>query len=334
MYTFIASIIVFGMLVFFHEFGHFIMAKCVDINVKEFSLGMGPSIAKIKRGETEYFLRILPLGGYVKMEGEDDKSDDPRAYGNKPVWSRFGVIFAGPFMNFILAVILIMIIGLFSGIATVRVTVIDGEPAQKAGINDGDTIYAINDKRVYSWDEIVNEISQKPDEIIKVTVKRQQNLLTFNVNTNVEQETGRGIIGIKSEIIRYSPIESLKYAIQKTLWMSRVIVQGLIQIISGRVQADVMGPVGIVHLVGEAAQVGIFNLLYLAAIISVNLGLFNLLPIPALDGSRLLFIFIEFLRGKPIDPEKEGFIHFVGFALLMLMMIVIAYKDIMRFNFF
>jgi len=322
------------MLVFFHEFGHFIMAKWSDINVKEFSLGMGPSIANVKIGETEYSVRILPLGGYVRMEGENTKSSDPRAYSNKPVWSRFSVIFAGPFMNFVLALILITIISFFAGITTTRITVIDNEPAQLAGIRSGDIIYAIDDKKVSSWNEVVNLISQKPGEVIKVTVRRQNDLLTYNIKTDIEPKTQRGVIGIKSEIIRYSPIESIKSGFEKTLWISRMIFNGLIQIISGKAPVDLVGPVGIVHMVGEAAQVGFYNLLYLAAIISVNLGLFNLLPIPALDGSRLFFLLVEFLRGKPIDPEKEGFIHFLGFALMMIMMIIIAYKDIMRFNIF
>jgi len=322
------------MLVFFHEFGHFLMAKWSDIYVKEFSLGMGPSIVKVKIGETEYSVRLLPLGGFVRMEGEDAKSSDPRAFINKSVWRRFGVIFAGPFMNFVLALVLITIISFFSGIATTRITVIDNEPAQKAGMKNGDIIYAIDDKKVSSWDEVVSSISKKPGQIIKVTVKRQNDLLTYNIKTDIEPETKRGVIGIKSEIIRYSPIESIKSGFERTLWISRMILNGLIHIISGKAPADVVGPIGIVYMVGEAAQVGFYNLLYLAAIISVNLGLFNLLPIPALDGSRLFFLLIEFLRGKPIDPEKEGFIHFLGFALMMIMMIVIAYKDIMRFNFF
>lgn len=334
MYTIIASLFVFGILVFFHEFGHFIVAKKSDIYVKEFSLGMGPSIAKIRAGETEYTVRLFPLGGYVKMEGEDTKSHDPRAFGNKPLFNRFSVIFAGPLMNLILAAILISIISFFAGITTTRVTVLPGEPAQKAGIKNGDIIYAVDGKKIDTWEEVVSLISIKPEEIIELTVKRHNKLLDYSIKTNREPETNRGVIGIKSHIIKYSPFESIKCGVEKTLWASRMVIEGLIQIIAGKAKADVVGPVGIVHMVGEAAQISIYNLLYLAAIISINLGVFNLLPIPALDGSRLFFLIIEMIRGKPIDPDKEGFIHFVGFALLMMMMVAIAYKDIMRFNLF
>ncbi|HHW02823.1 MAG TPA: RIP metalloprotease RseP [Thermoanaerobacterales bacterium] len=334
MYTLLASVIVFGMLIFFHEFGHFILAKVADIKVKEFSLGFGPQLFKIKPGETEYSIRLLPLGGFVKMEGEDAKTADPRAFNNKPIISRLGVIFAGPAMNFVLAVILIALISFFAGVATTRISVIPGEPADNAGMKNGDIVYSIDGQKVTSWDEVVNLISQKPGQNISIVVLRDGKMLDFNLKTEIEQSTQRGIIGIKSHLVKYSAVESIKSGVQRTIWISKMIMEGLFQIFKGKTRADVVGPIGIVHMVGEAARVGIFNLLYLSAIISINLGLFNLFPIPALDGSRIFFLIIEFFRGKPIEPEKEGFIHFIGFTLLMILMIIIAYKDIMRFIFF
>lgn len=331
MYTFIASLIVFGVLIFFHELGHFIMAKLSDIKVNEFSLGFGPPVISVKPGETQYSIRALPVGGFVKMEGEDSKTSDPRAFNNKPVINRLGVIFAGPAMNFILAVLLISIICFFAGVATTRISVIPEGPAYKAGIKNNDVIYSIDGKKIKTWDEIVNIISQKPGQMVSITVLREGKPLIFNLKTQVDVDSHRGIIGIKSHIVKYSAAESLRTGVQKTYWISKMILEGLVQIIRGKTKADVVGPIGIVHMVGEAAKVGIFNLIYLAAIISINLGLFNLFPIPALDGSRIFFLLIEILRGKPIEPEKEGLIHFIGFTLLMILMIIIAYKDIMRF---
>lgn len=331
MYTLIASLVVFGMLVFFHEFGHFLIAKLSDIKVNEFSLGFGPQLFKVKSGETEYSIRGLPLGGFVKLEGEETKTSDPRAFNNKSVFVRIGVIFAGPAMNFVLAILLIALISFFAGVATTKVSVIPGEPADRAGLKNQDVVCSVEGVKVRTWDDVVNLISQKPGQYINITVIRDGKTLNFKLKTDIEPQTHRGIIGIKSNIVKYSAMESIKSGIQRTYWISKMILQGLLQIIGGKTRADLVGPIGIVHLVGEAAKVGIYNLLYLAAIISINLGLFNLFPIPALDGSRIFFLLVELMRGKPIEPEKEGLIHFIGFTLLMILMLIIAYQDIMRF---
>jgi regulator of sigma E protease len=326
--TLVPSIVVFGMLVFFHELGHFIFAKISDIKVNEFSLGFGPQIISIKSKETDYSVRILPFGGYVKMEGEDLKTSDPRAFSNKTVFARLGVVLAGPMMNFMLAILLLALISFFSGIATTQITVIPGEPAELAGIRNKDRIYAVNNMRVSSWDEVVDLISKKPNEKIAVTVLREGNYIVFNVNTAIEPKTQRGIIGIQTVVVKHSFSKSLKFGVQKTFWISKMILVGLSQMLRGKVKADVVGPLGMVHIVGEAAKVGVFQLLYIASIISINLGLFNLFPIPALDGGRGFFLMLELLRGKPVEPEKEGLIHFIGFALLMFLMVIVIFKDI------
>jgi len=326
--TLASSIFVFGLLVFFHELGHFVVAKLSDIKVNEFSLGFGPQIIGIKSKETHYSIRILPFGGYVKMEGEDSQTSDPRAFNNKRALTRLGVVLAGPLMNFILAILLLAIIGFYSGIATTQVTVIPGEPAQLSGIQNNDQIYAINNHKVSNWEEVVEIISSKPNEKITVTVIRDGKYIDYSVNTAVEPETQRGVIGIQTEIIKHSVLDSLKYGFQKTFWILKMILVGIFQMLTGKVKADVVGPLGMVHIVGEAAKIGFYQLLYIAAVISANLGLFNLFPIPALDGGRGIFLVFELLRGKPVEPEKEGLIHFIGFALLMFLMIIILFKDI------
>ncbi len=328
----VPSMIVFGMLVFFHELGHFAFAKISDIKVNEFCLGFGPQIFRIKSRETDYSIRILPLGGYVRLEGEDLKTQDPRAFNNKSVFTRMGVILAGPMMNFCLAILLLAIISFFSGIATTQVTTVPGEPAWQAGIRDKDEIYAIDNERVNSWDEVVELISNKPNDNITVTVLRRGNYLKYNVKTVVEHGTQRGIIGIKTIMIKHSLYKSLILGFQQTFWASKMILKSLFNILSGRMVAEIVGPLGMVHIVGEAAKIGIFQLLYIAALISINLGLFNLLPIPALDGGRGVFLVFELLRGRPVEPEKEGLIHFIGFTLLLFLMVIVFFKDMRKLD--
>ncbi|HHY42286.1 MAG TPA: RIP metalloprotease RseP [Thermoanaerobacterales bacterium] len=328
MQTLVSSIFVFGMLVFFHELGHFIVAKLSDIKVNEFSLGFGPQIIGIKSKETHYSIRILPFGGYVKMEGEDSQTNDPRAFNNKSPLTRLGVILAGPLMNFVLAILLLAIIGFFSGVTSTQVTVTPGDPAELSGIQNYDKIYAIDNYRVNSWEEVVEIISSKPNQEITVTVIRDGKYIDYSVKTKVEPGTQRGIIGIKTVIQKHSIIESIKYGFEKTFWILKMILLGIFQMLTGKVKAEIVGPVGMVHIVGEAAKTGVYQLLYIAAIISANLGMFNLFPVPALDGGRGIFLMVEMLRGKPVEPEKEGLIHFIGFALLMFLMIIVLFKDL------
>jgi regulator of sigma E protease len=326
--TILSSILVFGMLIFFHELGHFIVAKLSDIKVNEFSLGLGPQLISMKLKETHYSIRLLPFGGYVKMEGEDTDTSDPRAFNNKSALVRLGVILAGPLMNFILAILLLGIIGFYSGVPTRQVTVTPGEPAEISGIQDNDIIHAIDGRKVGHWEEIVEIISGRHNEKISVTVIRDGKYIDYDVTTTVEPKTQRGIIGIKSVMQKYSVLESIKYGYKKTVLILKLILVGIYQVLTGKVKADVVGPVGLAHIVGEAAKIGVYQVLYIAAVISANLGLFNLFPIPALDGGRGIFLVFELLRGKPVEPEKEGLIHFIGFALLMFLMILILFKDL------
>ena len=323
------------MVILFHEFGHFIVAKMVGIKVNEFSIGMGPKIFQKEKGETKYSIRVLPIGGYVSMEGEDENSDDPRSFNKVSAISRIGVVAAGAIMNFLLAIIVFSIVSFNIGVpmTTISETIKDS-PAEKSGIQSGDHILSMNGKETNEWDSIVEEISKaNPDKKMQITILRDEEKIDYYIKPEVNEEN-RLIIGI-APIVKKSFFSSIKEGFQKTGFMLKLMFDFISMAFSGKVSTkDLSGPVGVIYTIGEAAKYGIINLFYLMGFISVNLGFFNLLPLPALDGSRIVFLLIEIIRGKPINPEKEGFIHFVGFVLLIALMVFVTYSDIIRFNLF
>lgn len=324
------------LVIVFHEFGHFMVAKLVGIKVHEFSIGMGPKLLHKKGKETEYFLRAIPIGGYVKMEGEDESSEDPRSFSKKPVGSRILVVAAGAIMNFILAIIVFTIVSYGMGVPTTTIDeTIKDSPAFFAGLQAGDKIKKINDKEVKSWNSIVKTISKSDsNENLTIVVKRNSEEISFNMTPKYDNETKRHVIGI-IPVSKKSFLLALKGGFETTGTILGVMFKFLGMLFKGQVnRGDLSGPVGVIYTVGEAAKHGFLNLLYITGFISVNLGFFNLLPIPALDGSRIFFMVIELIRGKPVNPEKEGFVHFIGFVLLMVLMIVVTYSDIIRFNLF
>ena len=330
-----------GILVFFHEFGHFITAKMLKIKVNEFCIGFGPKLLGFEKGETVYTVRVFPLGGFVKMEGEDEKSEDERGFSNKPVWQRLIVVMSGPIMNFLLAIFLVWLIAFFSGIATTTIdAVIPGAPAEKAGLRPGDNIISINNNEITNWQQISETIGQSYKNNVKIDILREDKVLSYNITPIIEKEKigdteiEQAIIGIRPYMEKYRPISSLISAFERTIWFTASIIVGIAMMIKGSMVAEITGPIGIIHIVGEAAKHGIFNLFQLGSYISINLGLINLLPIPALDGGRIVFFLIELIRGKPLDPDKEGLIHFIGFAFLMILMILIIFKDISKLNLF
>lgn len=341
METFVASVLVFGMLIFFHELGHFAVAKSVGIRVHEFSLGFGPKVLSFPKGETSYNLRLLPLGGFVRMAGMDpnepeEEQDAERGFNKKSVGQRVAVIFAGPFMNFLLAVLLVSLVFFFQGLplpsqGTGIGNIVPNSPAEKAGIKAGDQIIAINGQPVGSWEELVGQINSKPDQNLNISLTRDGVNKQFQVKT-LRDEDGLGKIGVYPvyEYVRQGFFQSLVMGFEWTGRITFMILDFISKMIFGQAPADLGGPVRVVTEIGRAAQVGIFFLLQLSAFLSINLGLFNLFPIPALDGSRILFLFWEKLRGRPVDPVKENFIHLVGFGLLLLLMVVITYNDILQ----
>jgi regulator of sigma E protease len=331
--TILVAILAFGIIVFIHELGHFLFAKKAGVRIHEFAIGMGPKIYSFKKGETVYSIRLLPLGGYVAMEGEDSDSHDPRAFGNKSILQRASILFGGPFFNIILTAVILVGIYMYQGIpSTTLKDVIDGSVAQKAGIQTGDTITAINGRDIKNWTELSQSIQDSKGKELKIALERSGKEKEVKVTPEVKK--GNYLIGIYPEY-KKNILESFTTAIKATISMLGQMIAFLGKLITGNLpgglEGTVTGPIGVISIVADATKVGIMNVLTLAAVISLNLGVLNLLPIPALDGGRLLFLFIEFLRGgKKIDPEKEGMVNLVGFAALMVFMLFITYKDIVR----
>lgn len=412
--TLISFIVVFGLLVFIHEWGHLYFAKRAGILCREFAIGFGPKLFSFKRNETVYTIRMLPLGGFVRMAGEDpemidikpgyeiglvfngrqevsqiiinNKSKHPEAkvvqvekvdlehelfvqaydddelvrykvnekavlvqdeqptqiapwnrqFGSKSVGQRALAIFAGPMMNFVLAFVLLAALALMQGIPVDRAEVgeiMEGGAAEEAGLVEGDQVTSIENTPVDTWEEMTTIIQQNPNESITFTVVRngQTESIAVTPNERVGQMgDAEGFIGV-TQPREFSVIGSLTFGVTQTYLFMTMIFEVLGLLVTGQFSLDyVAGPVGIYNYTGEAAALGIFVLMQWAAALSVNLGIINLLPIPAMDGGRLVFIGLEGLRGKPIDPQKEGMVHLVGFALLFLLVIFVTWNDINR----
>lgn len=326
------TIIIICVLVLVHEFGHFIVAKKSGVLVDEFSLGMGPKLLGWQGAETAYSVRLLPIGGYVKMTGEDEDSDNPRAFCNKSVWVRMAVTFAGPLMNLLIAVVFFLVAFMYFGTpATDGLigTVAENSPAAAAGLQSGDVITALDDSPVGGWTDVTEFMATvAPGEAVRVSYLRDGEQLSAELIT-MDTE-GRAVLGVTQGIRRADLVSSLQLGFATTVSFTVMILQSLGDMLTGAADVDVAGPVGMVTLVDEYANVGLMYLFLFAGMLSVNLGVMNLLPIPALDGARLVFLLIEAIRKKPIDREKEAMVHLVGFALLMALMVIITYFDIDR----
>ncbi|NLY72713.1 MAG: RIP metalloprotease RseP [Tissierellia bacterium] len=328
MLTFINFIIIFNLIVFFHEFGHFIMARKNGVRVHEFALGMGPAIFSRTKGDTQYSLRLLPLGGYCKMEGEDEASPNQDSFSEKTAWQRFSIIIAGPIMNFILALILFFGLNAFTGVPSLTISeVIDG-PAKEAGIVAGDKVLEIDSQKIKNWQDLVNAIDLSDDKVEVLVEKASGGQQAYTLEPMVEE--GVKLIGIVQGREK-SFFGAFKYAVSQILSIFGSFFTFFSRLFTGQGSSDdVAGPLGLVKLVDEVTKAGFYMVVFFTAFFSMNLGVMNLLPIPALDGGRLLFIIVELVRGKPLDPDKEGMIHFAGFVFLMLVMVFVTFLDIQK----
>lgn len=341
MLTLAAFVVVFGTIVLFHELGHFIVARLAGIRVFEFAVGFGPRVVQVHRGETTYSLRLIPLGGFVKMAGMDEPEDpqddvaenDPRSFANKPLPWRLGTIAAGPLMNLALA---IMIFAAYFALVTVPPTITYVEQhsaAYQAGLQPGDEFVEINGQPVHSSAEVVELIEAHPGKEMDVVIRRGGKKVAVTVTPKAEDT--QGVMGIVIEHKpRYSLGLSLKAAVINTWQMIGQLIRALGQMITGRMEPQLSGPIGIVRIVGQSARQGISSLLILAVVLNVNLAILNLLPIPVLDGGWLIILILEALRGKPLAPESKGLAQFVGLAVLILLMLFATFQDIGRLNWF
>jgi len=326
--TIISFIFVFGLIVMSHEMGHYMTARLNDVKIIEFSLGMGPAVYTREKGETIFSVRALPIGGYVKMEGEDGISDDPRSFVNKKPIQRLVILAAGAIMNFVLAYVLLVIIMLGLGFPSTTIDeVIADYPAVEAGLASGDKIIGIDGEVIKTWEEVIQKISESEGQPLNIIVERNNRKIETVLKPVLSEDDGTYKIGITSSL-KKQPTKAFTYAGKQFTTFFTDIFKFFIQLGQNKVEGEIIGPVGMVNVIGQASKVGFLNLLYLAAYISVNLGIVNLLPFPALDGGRIVFVIIEMIKGSPVDREKEGYIHFVGIAILMALMVFLVFRDI------
>lgn len=327
--TIIAAILVFGLLIGIHEFGHLISAKLCGIKVYEFAIGMGVKLFSFEKGGTKYSLRLFPIGGFCNMN-EDVESDSEDAFGNKKPWQRILVLASGAIMNLLLGfVILCILMGMPEEIVTNSVgDVLDYAPAYTQGLKPGDEIIKINNTRTNLIDDIMLEMNYSDGSDINLTVKREGENINLII-TPYKDESGRYIIGYKPEIVQNSFLLTVRNAFYYSIYISKAVLLSLRDMVTGKVAINqVSGPVGIVKEIGNAASAGINRLLELVALITINLGLFNLLPFPALDGGRIVFVLYELITRKKVSVSVEAVIHFIGLLLLLLVMVIVTFSDL------
>lgn len=336
--SYILALIIFSAIVIFHELGHFLLAKWNGIEVIEFSLGMGPRLLSHVWGDTRYSLKLLPIGGSCQMVGEEEASDSEGAFGNKSVWARIAVVAAGPVFNFVLAWVLALIIVGSVGYDNTMVDIIPDSAAAEAGMEDGDQIISINGSRTWLYREVSLYSSLHQGQTATVVFERNGEKQTV-VLTPKQSDTGAYLYGFSRTVQREKggALETVGYSCAEIRYWLKATVESLKMLIGGQVGLEEMsGPVGIVSTIGDTYKESrvdgwyyvTMNMIMIAILLSVNLGVMNLLPIPALDGGRLVFLILEAIRGKAIPQEKESMVHFTGFVLLMGLMAVILFSDL------
>ena len=334
------AIFFFGILIAIHEAGHFTFAKLFKVKVNEFALGMGPAIFKKQKGETLYALRLFPIGGYVSMEGEDEDSSDSNAFNNKKVWQRFIILAAGAFMNLILGLILVGVILSMEeliGTNTIR-NFYDNAKSQQTGLQVNDRITKIDGRNVISELDISFLMARSDDGIYDMTVIRDGKKVELkDVTFQSKEVDGHLQITYDFVIIGKTPTVASVFVetFKRSASIVRIVWLSLFDLITGRYGlTDLSGPIGTVNIIADATaeaavnKEGLMNALNIMALVAINIGVFNLMPLPALDGGRLFFLLVEGIRRKPINPKYEGYVHAAGLVLLLGLMLVVTFNDI------
>lgn len=339
-------LIILSVIVLSHEFGHFLLARVNGIHVVEFSLGMGPTLLHFTKGDTKYSLKLLPLGGSCRFEGEDGAMEGDintgRGFNDAPVWARISCVFAGPFFNFILAFLFAMIIvGQVGSDVPVVQGLTEGRPAIESGLMVGDMITSINGEKVHVWRDISLISILNSGETLTIGYSRDGDTGSCVITPAYDSEYGRFYIGIEggTRFVECKGLDLIKYSWYELVYNFRSTLKSLKQLVLGKLSTDdLAGPVGIAQVVDESydavkdygATSVILTMMNIAMLLSVNLGIINLLPLPALDGGRLVFLFIEVIRGKAIPPEKEGIVHLIGIVLFFALAFFVFVNDIKR----
>ena len=337
--TILLSILIFSLLIFVHELGHFMAAKWAGIRVKEFALGMGPALFKVERGETVYALRLFPIGGFVSMEGEDQNSEDPQAFCNAKLHKRMVVASAGAAMNLVLGVI---VLGILTAqlplLGTTEISSFREEAVSNQVLQENDVILRVNGRRVRTNNDLVHEFLRERDGTMEMVIQRAGVAGTMMVEVPfrmqaMEEDESMKFIYMDFNVIGVDP--TVGGVVRHTFnWAGSVVKQvwgALADLVTGRYGFNQLsGPVGTTEAIGKASSYGWDSLLLLVAFITINLGVFNLLPLPALDGGRLLFMLVELVRRKPVSAKYEGYVHAAGFALLMLLMVSVTFNDVLK----
>lgn len=347
--TFLSAIVLFGLIIFVHEFGHFLSAKLVGVRVLKFSIGFGPKLIGKKYGDTEYLISSIPFGGYVKMLGESSEDelqeqDKAFAFTNQPVWKRFIIVFLGPLFNFLFAFVIFVFIFLY-GLPVLLPQIGDvlpNTPAQRAGLMKGDTIVSIDGSQITQWDEMTQIIHTNPDRPLNLKIRRDNEVVSLTVTPEKKkvqdlfgQDKEVGLIGIKPSggtfTRKSNPTESIINSAKRTWELTVLTIVSVIKLIQRVIPMNTIGgPIMILQMAGEQASLGILNFFVFMAIININLGVLNLLPIPILDGGHILFLGIEAIRKKPLEEKIVSIAQRVGIAIILLIMVFALYNDILR----
>lgn len=335
--TVISTVIVFGLLIFIHEYGHFITARWCKVGVKEFAIGMGPKLFswKSKKYDTQYGMRALPIGGFVSMVGEDEESDADNAFCNKSIPKRMLIVISGPLMNILLGFLLMTVIVFSQGkLASTTIAQFDDNAVSCDMLMEGDKIISVDGTRVYTGNDAAYEIMNKGYEPIDIKVERNgEKILIEDVSFGHFEESGVtfGSYDFKFLQEQRTVGSLIKHSFWRSVSTVKMTFDSIVSLITGRYGLDaVSGPVGVASVVGSAVKTGLLSFLYIVTVLSINLGVFNLIPFPALDGGRFLFLIIEAIRRKPMKKETESAINFAGIVLLFGFMIFVMGKDIFK----